>query len=321
LGTVLQANKVYTVTVNSVSDCAGNIIGSKNTARFGLSVLADSFDVVVNEILFNPLPTGTDYVEIYNRSNKIIDLKQLNIANRNSTGVISGIKQLSADNYLLFPQDFMVITEDPVLVKSNYIAQNPDAFVTVLSMPSFNDDAGDVIILNAQGNMVDELKYNEKWHFKLIDNREGVSLERIDYDAPTQQQDNWHSAATSAGYGTPTYKNSQYRVSDGVQGEITVTPEIVSPDNDGMDDFATVTYSFPEPGYVANITIFDAAGRVVRYLQRNALCGTKGNYRWDGLGEKNQKLPVGIYIIYTEVFNLKARKKQFKNPIVLARRN
>jgi hypothetical protein len=321
LGTVLQANKVYTVTVNSVSDCSGNIIGSKNTARFGLSVLADSFDVVVNEILFNPLPTGTDYVEIYNRSNKIIDLKQLNIANRNSTGVISGIKQLSADNYLLFPQDFMVITEDPVLVKSNYIAQNPDAFVTVLSMPSFNDDAGDVIILNAQGNMVDELKYNEKWHFKLIDNREGVSLERIDYDAPTQQQDNWHSAATSAGYGTPTYKNSQYRVSDGVQGEITVTPEIVSPDNDGMDDFATVTYSFPEPGYVANITIFDAAGRVVRYLQRNALCGTKGNYRWDGLGEKNQKLPVGIYIIYTEVFNLKARKKQFKNPIVLARRN
>jgi hypothetical protein len=188
-------------------------------------------------------------------------------------------------------------------------------------MPSYNDDKGDVIILNAQGSITDELQYDEKWHFKLIDNREGIALERIDYNAPTQQPDNWHSAATSVGYGTPTYKNSQYKINDGVQGEITVIPEIFSPDNDGVDDFATINYFFPSPGYVANITIFDAAGRIVRYLQHNALCGIKGNYRWDGLGEKNQKLSVGIYIIYTEIFNLEGKKKQFKNTTVLARRN
>ena len=321
LNTPISRNKVYTITVSAVTDCANNIIGSKNTARVGLNVVADSLDIVINEILFNPKPNGTDYVEIYNRSNKIIDLKQTYIANRNSTGVISSIKQLSADNYLFFPQDFMVITEDPAIVKRDFITKNMDAFVMVASMPSFNDDEGNVIILNAQGSITDELKYDEKWHFKLIDNREGVALERIDYNAPTQNPDNWHSAATSVGYGTPTYKNSQYRIDLQVQGEITVTPEIISPDNDGMDDFATIDYSFPSPGYVANITIFDAAGRAVRYLQRNALCGIKGNFRWDGLGEKFQKLPVGIYIIYTEVFNLDGKKKQFKNTIVLARRN
>lgn len=320
LATPILPNKVYSVTVNAVTDCSGNIIGTKNTARFGLSVLADSFDVVINEILFNPPSTGTDYVEIYNRSNKIIDLKQLSIANRNSAGVISSIRPLSAENYLLFPEDFIVITEDPLLVKANYIAQNPDAFVTVLSMPSFSDDKGNVIILNAQGNIVDELKYDDKWHFALVSNTEGVSLERIDYNAATQLQNNWHSAATSAGYGTPTYKNSQYKLNDIVKGEITVTPGIVSPDNDGLDDIATISYSFGEPGYVANITIFDAAGRVVKTLQRNALCGIKGNFRWDGLGERNQQLPVGIYIVYTEIFNLQGKKKQFKNVITLARR-
>ena len=321
LNTLLVRNKVYTITVSAVTDCKGNIIGTKNNARLGLSALADSLDLVINEILFNPKSNGTDYVEIYNRSNKIIDLKQIYIANRNSTGVISSIKQLSADNYLLFPQDFMVITEDPVIVKRDFITQNMDAFVTVASMPSFNDDEGDVIILNAQGKIIDELKYDEKWHFKLIDNREGVALERIDYNAGTQNEENWHSAATSVGYGTPTYKNSQYRLDLQVQGIITVSPEIVSPDNDGMDDFATIDYSFPSPGYVANITIFDANGRPVRYLQRNALCGIKGNFRWDGLGEKFQKIPVGIYVIFTEVFNLDGKKKKFKNTIVLARRN
>ena len=321
LNTPLLPNKVYTITANNITDCANNNISTKNTAKVGLASNADSFDIVINEILFNPKSNGTDYVEIYNRSNKIIDLKQTYIANRSSSNVISNIKQLSADNYLLFPQEFMVITDDPFIVKRNFITKNPDAFVTVASMPSFNDDKSNCIILNGQGNVVDELKYDEKWHFKLIDNREGIALERIDYNAPTQLPDNWHSASTSVGYGTPTYKNSQYKINDGVQGEITVTPEIVSPDNDGQDDFATISYSFPSQGYVANITIFDAAGRVVRYLQRNALCGIKGIYRCDGLGEKNQKLPVGIYIFYTEVFNLDGKKKQFKNTIVLARRN
>ncbi|MFM2325991.1 MAG: hypothetical protein RIR31_193, partial [Bacteroidota bacterium] len=237
LSTPISKNKVYTITATAVTDCAGNGLAGKNTARVGIAEVADSLNIVINEILFNPKSNGTDYVEIYNRSNKIIDLKQTYIANRNSAGVISSIKQLTADNYLLFPQDFIVVTEDPSIIKRDFITKNIDAFVTVTSMPSYNDDKGDVIILNAQGRITDELQYDEKWHFKLIDNREGIALERIDYNAPTQQPDNWHSAATSVGYGTPTYKNSQYKINEGVQGEITVIPEIVSPDNDSMDDF------------------------------------------------------------------------------------
>jgi hypothetical protein len=319
LNTPLAVNKVYTITANGVTDCAGNIIGSKNTAGVGLSSVADSFDIVINEILFNPNSGGVDYVEIYNRSQEIIDAKQLYIANKNSTNVISSIQQLSTESILLFPKNFLVITEDPQIVMQQYVTTNPDAFLQVSSMPSFPDDKGDVIILNAQGKIVDEVIYSDKWHFALISNTEGVSLERIDYNAPSVQS-NFHSAATSVGYGTPGYKNSQFRIDQQVQGEITVIPEIFSPDNDGIDDFATINYSFPSPGYVANITIFDASGRPVRYLEKNALSGIKGSYIWDGLGEKQQKLSQGIYIIYTEIFNTDGKKKQFKNTIVLARR-
>ena len=321
LSSPLARNKVYTVSVASVTDCVGNAIGSSNhTARVGLSELSSTADMVINEILFNPRPSATDYVEIYNRSNKILDLRQTYIANRNSSGAINGIVPLSADNNLFFPQEFRVITASAAMVKANYIVQNKDAFIEIDAMPSLNDDKGTVIILNAQGEIIDELTYNEKWHFKLMDQVEGVSLERIDYNATTQLADNWHSAATAVGYGTPTYKNSQYRINDGLMGELKLSPEIFSPDNDGQDDFATLDYHFPEPGYTANITIFNALGRPVRYLQKNALCGTVGSFRWDGLGEKNQQLAVGVYVIFTELFNLKGIRRQFKNEIVLARR-
>ena len=318
--TPLAANKVYTVTASGLADCAGNAIGTKNTVRVGISEVADSLDIVINEILFNPAVTGTDYVEIYNRGSKVIDLKQVYLANRNSSGIPAGMVPLTDESHLFFPGDFLVVTESIALVKAAYIAQNPEAFLEIASMPSYNDDQSTVLLLNAQGNIIDQVTYSDKWHFKLIDNKEGVSLERIDYHAPTQSADNWHSAATSAGYGTPTYKNSQYRVNDGLQGEVKLTPEIVSPDNDGQDDFANIDYHFPEPGYVASITIFDGQGRVVRYLRRNALCGVQGNFRWDGLGENSQRLATGVYVVFTEVFNLKGQRKQFKNAIVLARR-
>ncbi len=320
LSTALTAGKIYTVTANTVTDCSGNAIGSSKTAKVGLSVRTDSFDVVVNEILFNPKPSGTDYVELYNRSKKILNLKNAYIANRNTAGAVSSIAQFTTEDYLFFPGDYIVVAEDPLLVKRDHVANDANAFLQVNTLPSFNDDEGNVILLNEQGLVIDELKYNAKWHFALISNEEDVALERINPDAASVQS-NFHSAASSVGYGTPTYKNSQNRIDLEVQGDITITPAIVSPDNDGMDDFATIQYSFPEPGYIANITIFDAAGRPVRYLQRNALSGIKGYYRWDGLGDKMQKLPVGIYIIYTEIFNLQGKTKKFKNTIVVARRN
>lgn len=320
IATPLLRNKIYTVTVAGNADCAGNGIGNKNSARVGLTEHTDSLDIVINEILFNPKPTSNDYVELYNRSNKILSLKNSSIANRSTTGAISSIYQMSTEDYLFFPGDFIVVTESKSLVLADYVANNPDAFIELPTMPSFSDDKGNVVMLNEQGNITDEVSYDDSWHFKLISNEEGVSLERIDYNVASQRAENWHSAATSVGYGTPTYKNSQYRVDAGVQGEVKTEPAVFSPDNDGFDDFATINYNFPEPGYVTNITIFDAVGRPVRNLQRNALSGLKGFYRWDGLGDKNQKLPVGIYIVYTEIFNLQGKTKKFKNTIVLAKK-
>ncbi len=320
LSTALTANKIYTVTANNVKDCSGNIIGVSKTARVGLVVPTDSLDIVVNEIMFNPKPNGVDYVEFYNRSKKILNLKNAFIANRNSLGIVSSIYQFTTEDYLFFPEDYIVVTESAEITKRDFVANDPNAILQLGNLPSFNDTDGDVILLNEQGKIIDEVVYNSKWHFALISNEEAVSLERINADAASVQS-NFHSAASSVGYGTPTYKNSQNRIDADVQGDITTTPAIVSPDNDGQDDFATIQYNFPEPGYVANITIFDASGRAVRFLERNTLAGVKGYYRWDGLGEKQQKLPVGIYIIYAEVFNLNGKTKKFKNTIVLARRN
>jgi flagellar hook assembly protein FlgD len=109
-------------------------------------------------------------------------------------------------------------------------------------------------------------------------------------------------------------------LSSPVVATIEINPKLFSPDNDGRDDFASIQYQVSDPGYVANVIIYDAAGRSVKNLVRNGTLGLSGYWNWDGLDDKANKLPIGTYVVYTEIFNLRGKKEIFKKAIVLARK-
>jgi hypothetical protein len=316
----VSPNQLYDITVTAVSDCAGNSIGAYHSARLGRAVNAGANDIVINEILFNPWAGGTDYLELYNRSNHVIDLGEFYTATRNTTGAVSKAQQISSSHRLLFPGDYVLVTDDIDAVSRQYLTKDRAALLQTSAMPSMPDDKGDVLLLNAQGVLIDEVAYDAHWHFKLLNNDEGVALERIDYNQPSQLAMNWHSAATSAGYGTPGYINSQFHTDGLPQAALSLSAPIFSPDNDGLDDFVSIQYQFPTQGYTCNITIYDASGRPVRLLTRNAICSQQGYFRWDGLGDNAQPLPMGVYIVLSEVFTLQGNTKKFKQALTLARR-
>lgn len=320
LSAPLVASTVYSLSVSGISDCAGNQIGSGSQVSLGLPQTPGAHDIVLNEILFNPRSNAYDYVELYNRGNKVVDAASLYIANRQDTGVAGSLKKLSEEPHYFFPGDYLVITEDETSLQKEYLVKNAAAVLSLSSLPSYPDDKGVVVLLNGAGDVIDEVAYSKDWHFGLIAEDDGVALERIDPDGESQDKDNWHSAASTAGFGTPTYKNSQYRQTEKVNATLNISPKIFSPDNDGYEDKTNISYLLSESGYVANILIFDASGRLVRSLVNNGLLGLKGSWSWDGLDEKRQRLPMGTYIIFTELFNLQGKKQQFKNVVVLARR-
>ncbi|MBE7170024.1 MAG: lamin tail domain-containing protein [Williamsia sp.] len=315
----LQKNKPYTVEAKKVPDCSGNLNLPADPVKTGLAVRVDTPDIVINEILFNPKPGGGDYVEVYNGSKNIVDLKELFMGNRSSLNTIGNLHQLAPESRLLFPDEYLVLTADASILQQDYLVKNPAAVIE-MPLPSYPDDKGTVVLLNNAGKVIDELRYDEKWHFKLIDDRQGVALERISFNKPTQDPANWHSAATKAGYGTPTYRNSQASLYPQLDGTVTISPQLFSPNNDGRDDFTTIAYQLQEPGYVCNITLFNVQGFVVRMLVRNALCGTSGYFRWDGLDEKNNALPGGQYIALIEFFDLHGKTGRFKQVITLVKR-
>lgn len=309
---------LHTLTVKGIKDLAGNALAS-DTASFSY-YLPSPGDMVVNEILFHPRTGGQDYVELYNRSQKVVDISTLYLANRSSSGAVASVKKISDTARYLQPGGYVAITEDAALLARDYFVQDPSALQSIEALPSYPNEKGTVVVVDSGRVVIDEVVYHERWHFALIVHNDGVALERTDPEGPSGDKANWHSAAASAGYGTPGYRNSQSGGSEGGDAGIVITPKVFSPDGDGYDDRATIHYQVKESGYVANITLFDISGRPVRHLVRNGLMGFQGQWTWDGLGEKGERLPAAAYILYAECFNLQGKKLVFKKTLTLARK-
>ncbi|PRY10660.1 lamin tail-like protein [Pontibacter ummariensis] len=314
LGTPLQEGQQYTLTATGITDCSGNLSTQPLTATFALPVPPEPGDVVINEVLFNPRPNGVDFVELVNRSEKYLNLQYWQLASTSGDS-IRNRKTITAENYVLAPGQYVVLTSDPGNVKMNYPAGEQDAFLKMSTLPSYPDEAGTVVLLQPDGQVADKFSYNEGMHFKLIDDVSGVSLERLRLEGPSIAG-NFHSAATTV-YATPGYKNSQSQEGVAVRRVFEVAPRVFSPDGDGYEDYTTINYHTDKTGLVANITIFDSEGRPVRQLVRNELLAQDGFFRWNGLREDGSKATIGYYLFYIELFGLNGEKHAYKEKVVL----
>ncbi|GAB3541284.1 hypothetical protein GCM10027443_40410 [Pontibacter brevis] len=318
LATPLQESRQYTLTASKISDCSGNLSSQPLTFTFALPSAPAPGDVVINEVLFNPRSGGVDFVELVNRSSKHLNLKHWQLANISGDSIANN-RTITAANYVLAPGQYVVLTSNPDNIRMNYPAARQEAFIRMSNLPSYPDDAGTVVVLQPDGRTADRFAYSAAMHFELIDDLNGVSLERIRLEGPTQAS-NFHSAASTAGYATPGYRNSQSQEVAAAQQLFQVEPQVFSPDGDGYEDFTTINYTTAQTGFVANITVFDAHGREIRKLARNELLAANGFFRWDGLREDGAKAAIGYYLFYIELFDLNGQKREYKEKVVVGGR-
>ena len=275
-------------------------------------------DILVSEILFNPIPGGSDYVELYNASDKAISLNTLRLARMDDSTIVKLFA--IADSGVFNPHDYLVVTTDAAFVSGNYIVRFPAKMLEVKSMPSYNDASGIVVVCTSDSLILDRLDYNEKMHSRLLRDREGVALERRSFQAATQDASNWYSAATTAGYGTPTYANSQSHELLFLDNDFVVSTPLFSPDGDGYNDLLDITYSLDQCDLSANVTIYDPAGHLVRHLLRGALIGCSGDLTWDGADDDGRRMPRGKYVVFIEVFNDNGVKQSWRHTVSLVRK-
>ncbi len=306
----------YTLSVSGISDCVGNPI-HEEPVFFALPDPAQPGDIILNEILFTPRVQGVVFVELYNRSSRIIDLKNWALANY-SGQQISQLRPLSASALLLFPGEYLALSTSLEILQIEYPYTARERLFQMPSLPAYSRQSGRVFLVDATGTVQDDFSYSASMHFPLLSSTEGVSLERLDPNRPASDANNWHSAAESEGFATPGYRNSQYLSESENSSEVVIEPPLFSPDNDGYQDIAYIRYAFDQPGYVGNARIYNLHGQPIRALLYNELLGKTGSFSWDGLTDSREKVPVGTYLLYFEIFSQDGLVKQFKKAISVA---
>ncbi len=311
----LSANTIYTIDVSIITDCTGNLIDSNfNSSTLIVPDVATIGDIIVNEVLFNPRPGSSRFVEFYNNSNKYINLKDWRVGGLNNS------RALFETNFFIAPGEFLAITDDINSIQTEYPSTEVAAFIEISSLPSMRDDNGAAIILDSEGTEIDRFDYDEAYHSPLLGDAEGVSLERIDFNGSSNDENNWFSSSSTNNYATPGYANSQARVGEARELIISIDPPSFSPDLAGISDFTTIAYQFDDPGNVINITIFDSNGNIVRRLTENKLVGLEPSFTWDGTRDEGGRARVGYYMVLTEIISAEGKVSYIKDKVAIGTR-
>jgi len=307
---------IYEFSALGIEDCWGNSLEGALTGFFALPEFAETGDLIVNEILSNPFDGGNDYIEIYNRSTKNISLNGWKLASEDD-GIPAQINVIIESDFLLYPGEFALLTASSTGVSAYYPNTRVDRIIVMSGFPSYSNSIGVVYLLDPLEQVSDSVPYDDDMHYALLDDLDGVSLERLDYNRASSDRGNWHSAAEQEGFGTPGYENSQVAVAGLGNSTMSVEPEVFSPDNDGFQDVSLISYKFDKPGYSGTFSVYDNKGRLVKRLANNELLGTEGTFTWDGVDDQSRKAAIGIYVIVAELFNPDGGTELLKEPCVL----
>ncbi len=289
----------YTMSLNQISDFSGNASNFTNI-DFAIIAQAERGDLVVNEILADPISGGFDFVEIVNRTDKKISLFNIGIANLDKEEF-----DYIENRTVLEPGEFLALCKNIAFLEETYTIEDPMA-LHENDIPSFNISDGNVSIVFDDGStsfVIDSFDYNEDLHFDLLETTKGVSLERLSTETDANNPENWHSASSAAGFATPGYANSNGVILGGSGNTFSLDKKIFSPDGDGFEDLIFLNYVFDKPGYVININIFDANGRFILNLEESLIPSLEGFVKWDGLNMDSRRTPIGLYIMHVTGFH------------------
>ena len=309
-----------TVSVSGLTDVAGNIIADTSVTIF-LAVTPEPGDLLINEILYDPLPgRDADYVEIINVSDRALSLDSVFFARANSTAADVNIE----DGTVMVPDQIIAFTDNLEEIVEIY-QPPPEANIIELNITNYVNDEGNVTVyslIRGQRMVLDSFDYTDDFHSPLLTSatREGVSLERLSTISDTNDENNWFSAASSVNNGTPGFENSQRSTPLSGDEMIALESKVFSPDADGFQDQAILQYSLDKGGFVGSVSIYDDHGRLETKIAENQLLGLQGSFTWEGVLEDGTPAPIGLYIIYYDLFHPDGDTLRGREVVALARR-
>lgn len=301
-GVEFQKWPLYRLSLPGLMDCMGNE-SEEYELRAGAVSKPVYGSVVINELMFDPEEGDPEFIELHLPGDRYYDLQDLAIHLLEKEGTPDQPIALSPHSRLIYPGQFLVVTDCVPHLRDRYQLERSGQWVEVEELPGMKNSSGMIYLTDRAGRVVDRATYSSEMHMELLGDPKGISLERISAERPGSDPDNWHSAASMEAYATPGRENSQRPVEGEPEGLLSVEPEVFSPDNDGYQDLLFIRLTPGGHDWVVGLWISDLQGNRIRILANNHLAAPSVSYTWDGEGEDGSIQAMGFYIIHARGYH------------------
>ena len=278
-------------------------VARNDTLREMITVSYPVGAAIINEIMYNPADDMSEWMEIYNSSANPLQLMHWTISDADTTKKM----QIADSSFVIEAGQFLVVSGDSSLCDDN------GRWVINRKFPALGNSGDELFLRDGNGRIIDRVAYDESWG-----GAKGRSLERINPGVESNDKRNWSTCVAPKGH-TAGKQNSLFAKIISSKLALTISPDPFSPDGDGFQDAAGISYSLPEQVATVNIKIFDMRGRLVRFLSNNESSSAQRTVFWNGLNDEGLKCRIGIYIVFLQA--LDARRgviEQKKATVVLA---
>jgi hypothetical protein len=188
--------------------------------------------VVINEIMYNPVVAEAQFVELYNNStNMTFDL---------SGWQLQGSAYTFPNGSIIAPTNFLVLAANGAAFAGAYGATNPVFDIFSGTLP-----ASGTLVLNTSSNVtVAEVEYENQLPWPTNANGTGASLQLIDPHQDNWRVGNWAAVATNA----PVTPQWTYVTATGTASTSLLYIYLQSAGDVYIDDIKLVAGSVPEAG-------------------------------------------------------------------------
>ncbi len=310
----LMPGTQYTFYVHFIADCTGRA-GHPGAIDFSLPADPKPGELLINEVLFNPVPYGVDYVELINAGTQDISTNNLYLRNILDDHRWIPIRQTK----LLKPGGIACFTANKQSIISQYPFGNADNILESM-IPAMADDECTVVLSLFKNNrfiVLDSVRLLDDWHHPFLATREGVALERVRWKGSSTEAKNWQSASAQFGYGTPGAKNSQYLDTVGSgKTPYRLSNRLISPNVDGVNDECIVHFNLEKGGYKVLAEAYDLSGNKVKTISTSVIAAND-IIKWDGSDDDLRRVKSGNYILLMQLIHPEGDKMQFKERITV----
>lgn len=278
-------------------------------------------DITWNEIMFQTSADVPEYVEIANLTADTLDISNIKFTSLKTDGTYNTFVTIPPLT-LLLPNDYLALSDDAMQLYYYFnITEESANIYSTTRWNTLNNNGTTLVLLDqSQDIEYDRFTYSAEMHHALLSDLRNVSLEKVNPQMFSDDINAWLSAASEINYGTPGYKNSQFRELNNTETDsrVWLENEHFSPDYDGFNDICYIRYATDLIGATATAMIFDAVGNRIKQLCNNVLLSSNGFLTWDGIRDDGKIANPAVYVLYFQFFNPNtAEKKEIKLPIVL----